>query len=219
MCTLAAAAAREDGAPSLPVGHMTAYTGGLIDVGWGFEVVIDMAGLDFKGHQRPILLNHNPDNILGHSTRISREGGTTLLIEWVLSGTGPAAQEVKGNAANKFPYQASVGVKPRNIEFVRAGSSAKANGQVFEGPCYIVRKGVLRESSVVALGADLNTSTSIAARLNHGDTMTFEAWLKASGFDPATITEAQRATLQAAFDASVQAEEPGAPAPAAPATP
>ena len=217
---LVAAAASESGSPAkLPTIKMTAYNGGAMDVGWGLPVVIDLKGVDIAGHARPILKDHDPSQVVGHTTKIAKADGKSLVIDAVVSGTGDAAREVVANSANGFPWQASVGVHARNYEYVKEGSNAKANGQEFSGPLYIVRKGILAESSVVAMGADNTTSTSIAARLNHqGETdMKFDKWLEAKGFDAATITDGQRSTLQAAYDAEtkVTAAAP-APSPEAP---
>lgn len=206
---VAAAAAAEGEKPKLPTITMAAYNGGAMDVGWGLSVVIDLKGLDVSGHARPILKDHDPGQVVGHTTKISKVDGKSLAIEATVSGTGAAAQEVVANAGNGFPWQASVGVAARNYEYVKEGSTAKANGQEFTGPLYIVRKGVLAESSVVAIGADSTTTTSIAAR-NHGDTtMKFEDWLKAKGFDHDSMSEDQRTTLRAAYDAEVKADGDG----------
>lgn len=198
--------------PSLPTIQMNAYNGGAMDVGWGLPVVVDMKGLDVKGFSRPLLKDHDMGQIVGHTTKVAK-GASALDVEGVVSGSGDAAREVVANAKNGFPWQASVGVVSLNHEYVKEGSTAKANGQEFTGPIYIVRKGVLVEVSVVALGADSTTSTSIAARANQptGETdMKFNEWLKAKGFDPDTLSEVQRTTLQASFDAE-QASQPAQP--------
>jgi hypothetical protein len=217
-CSLVAAAAEGD-AKKLPTMTMAAYNGGAMDVGWGLPVAIDLKGLDVAGHARPILKDHDPGQVVGHTTKITKVEGKSLAIEAIVSGTGAAAQEVVANAGNGFPWQASVGVAARNYEYVKEGSTGKANGQEFTGPLYIVRKGVLAETSVVAIGADSSTTTSIAARNRNGDTMkTFQAWLEAAGFDHDSLTDEQRTKLRAAYDAEVKAS--GAPAPqAAPEAP
>lgn len=197
------AAAPKDGEKApLRAAHMLAYTGGQMRInGWYRPVIVDLAGLQIAGRARPILKGHDSGRVVGHSTKIWVEG-TNLRIDWVVSGTGADAREVVDNSANGFEWQASVGVWPDSVEEVKQGASAQANGRTFQGPVTIVRKGLLRESSVVALGADGDTSTSIAARLNNGDIeMDFNEWLKASGFEPDKITDVQRTALQAAFDA------------------
>ena len=204
------AAPGADGAQQLKRATMVAYTGGPMNVGWGRPVVVDLAGLRVSAKGMPILFAHDQRQVVGHSTAIQVKDH--IAIDWVVSGTGPAAREVVGNSANGFVWQASVGVWPENVEEVKAGSTAQVNGRAVNGPAYVIRKGHLRESSVVALGADSETSASIAARLNNGEIdMNFEQWLKAKGFQPETLNDAQRTALQAAFDAE-QAAEPGAPA-------
>jgi hypothetical protein len=208
--TLSAAAAADGEATKLPTIQMAAYNGGAMDVGWSLPVVIDLRGLDISGRSRPLLKDHDAGQVVGHTTDVRKVDGRSLMLDGVVSGTGPAAREVVANAGNGFPWQASVGVATRNYEYVREGSTANANGQEFAGPLYIVRKGVLAEVSVVAIGADSTTHTSIAARNhNQGETdMDFDAWIEAKGFDSDTITDEQRVTLKAAFDAEQETGEP-----------
>lgn len=205
-------AAAGDGAPQLKRASMVAYNGGPMNVGWGRPVVTDLAGLRFSAKGMPILFSHDQRQVVGHSTNIKTTDH--LAIDWVVSGTGAAAKEVVANSANGFVWQASIGVWPEVVEEVKAGASAQANGRTVHGPAYVIRKGHLRETSVVALGADSETSTSIAARLNNGDTdMKFEEWLKAKGLDIGKLDESQRTSLKAMYDAELKASVP-APAPA-----
>lgn len=204
------AAPGADGAVQLKRATMVAYTGGAMNVGWGRPVVVDLAGLRFSAKGMPILFAHDQRQVVGHATAIQVRDH--IAIDWVVSGTGAAAKEVVANSANGFVWQASVGVWPENVEEVKAGSTAQVNGRAVNGPAYVIRKGHLRESSVVALGADSETSASIAARLNNGEIdMNFEQWLKAKGFEPETLNDTQRSALKAAFDAE-QAAPSGAPA-------
>jgi hypothetical protein len=64
---------------------------------------------------------------------------------------------------------------------------------------------VLGEVSFVALGADDNTTASVAAAAIKEDDMTFDQWLTAKGFDAATLSDAQKTSLQAMFDAEQKA--------------
>jgi hypothetical protein len=83
------------------------------------------------------------------------------------------------------------------------------NGQEHEGPFYHVKKSVLREVSVVAVGADASTRMKLAATFNlyGGKVMDFEKWLEEHGIDAAALDEEKTAALKAAFEKS---EEPPA---------
>lgn len=68
---------------------------------------------------------------------------------------------------------------------------------------------MLGEVSFVALGADDNTTANVAAAAIKEDDMTFDQWLAAKGFDPASLNDTQKASLQAMFDAATQEPKPG----------
>lgn len=186
---------------------MTAYTGGRMNVGFGLPVVVDLSGMRVPAKSRPILLDHNPGRIIGHTDSVTINAGS-IAATGVISGTGAAAVEVAGSSDNGFPWQASIGAAVEQMVRVDAGETVEVNGRKFAGPVYVARKSRLMEISFVALGADDNTQAKVAASAAgpHLEVlaMNFEAWLKANGHDPATLTDEQRATLKAKFDAEQQ---------------
>jgi hypothetical protein len=189
---------------------MTAYTGGpMMLAGWPHPVVVDLAGLQVAGggtKSRPILKDHNRSLIVGHTDAVRIEG-SQLLVSGVISGAGPVAREIVESSRNGFPWQASLGAmaQPGGMEFIPKGKRAVANGREFEGPVHIARRSVLGEVSFVALGADDNTTASVAAAAIKEDDMTFEQWLEARGFDTASLTDTQKSSLQAMFDVEQKA--------------
>jgi hypothetical protein len=201
-----------------------AYTGGPMRVGYGWPVVVDLAGLRAGSEQIPFLANHDSQQIVGHgNVEITSRN---IRVSGEISGIGAAAMEVQALAARGFKWQLSIGAEPDKMEMIDAGASAVVNGRTVTGPAYVMRSGALREVSFVAIGADGRTSSRVAAQFFGGTKMTFELWLQAKGFDAATLSESQRATLQAAYAAEnappveqpvVQAAAPPAPAAAAPA--
>jgi hypothetical protein len=205
-----AAATADAGGPALRRFSMTAYTGGpMMLAGWPHPVVVDLAGLQVAGggtKSRPILKDHNRSLIVGHTDGVRIEG-SQLLVSGVISGAGPVAREIIESSRNGFPWQASLGAlaQPGGMEFIPKGKKAVANGREFEGPVHIARRSVLGEVSFVALGADDNTTASVAAAAIKEDDMTFDQWLTAKGFDAATLSDNQKASLQAMFDAEEKA--------------
>lgn len=205
---------------------MTAYTGGMMELGgWPHPVAVDLEGIAAVRKSRPLFLNHDATQIVGHTDKVQVIDGR-LMCSGTISGVGAAAQEVTGAADNGFPWQASIGAKAKKVVFVGEGKSAMCNGQQVDGPAYIVRKSTLGEISFVPLGADDNTSATLAASADdgamidveadgntnqEGENMDFNAWVKAKGFDPAAISAAQKQYLQAQYDA----EKAGPAAPAA----
>jgi hypothetical protein len=197
---LEAAAHGEDGKPRVRKFTMAAYTGGAMRVeGYYWPVVVDLAGMAVNTQRRPILKQHDPSQIVGHTESVELTS-RTIKLTGQISGVGDAAQEVVATADNGFPWQGSIGAAVEQMEFVDQGNSVKVNGKNFSGPIYVARKTSLKEVSFVPLGGDDNTSANIAAQQPKGDDMGFEAWLSAKGFDADQITDAQRVSLKAAYD-------------------
>ena len=199
-----------DGKPILRKFTMTAYTGGAMTLaGWPHPVVVDLAGVQVSAKSRPILKDHNRSLIVGHTDSIGVQG-SRLMVSGVISGAGPVAREIIDSSRNGFPWQASLGAVAQAgaMEFVPKGKTASANGQQFEGPVHIARRSNLGEVSFVALGADDNTTASVAAAAIKEDDMTFDQWLAAKGFDPASLSATQKTSLQVMFDASGQEPRP-----------
>jgi hypothetical protein len=196
-------AAKEGEEQKLPTFKIRAYNGGIMRVSGYFDpVAIDLTGLTAEDNT-PMFLDHEPSQIVGHSEQVEI-GASTLDLAGVISGAGDAAAEVIGAAKNKFPWKASVGVQPTKIEYVAEGGSAIVNGKTLKGPLNVARKGHLAEVSFVALAADGKTSVKVAARAAQPKGIStmdekFLAWLEASGFDAATLTEDQKTNLQATW--------------------
>lgn len=205
------AASGEAGTPKLKKFSGVAYTGGAMRANYGFPVAIELSGLTVASASIPALKDHDTSAIVGHLT--AEIGKRAIKVEGVLSGVGDAAQEVQALSANEFPWQMSVGVEPTKVDFVERGDRQVVNGRAVDGPAYVIRAGVLREVSFVAIGADPNTSGSVAANLGKEcNAMIFQQWLKAKGFGDLTLNDQQKATLKAQFDAEQAAANP-APVP------
>ena len=200
---------------------IVAYTGGLMSVyGWD-SVIIDLAGLDAKAAQVPLLADHNSglEGIVGHGA--IENDGKRLLVNGQIALVNDAARRIVELAKAGFKFEASVGVRPTKTELVAAGKQISINGRTVKSDreFSLVKRGVLREVSIVAIGADSKTRVSVAA--SDGPITgvipmeeTFRQWLVASGWEkPDELSESQLKTLQASYDASqakpeVKASEP-----------
>lgn len=205
--------AADGAAPKSRKFAMTAYTGGAMSLGFGAPVVIDLAGMTVTRQDLPILRQHDEERIVGHSTQVDVTA-QRIKVAGLISGTGEAAQEVTATAGNGFPWQASVGAAAHQTEFVEQGQTVKVNGRSFTGPLIVARKTTLREVSFVPLGADGATSATVTAS-HKGLFMQFDAWVKAKGFDPASLTADQSAFLRAQFDAEQKPKPADPPKPPA----
>lgn len=150
---------------------ITAYNGGMMKVGWGYPVGIELSGLKWRDDNAvPILCQHKTysiDAICGQATKVSHDG-KTLVIDADFMPVSQDAKKVHELAKAGFKFQASVGVSASDVIFIEANQSYKLNGAEVKGECYIVRAGVLNEVSIVPLGADGSTQTAISAAANQG---------------------------------------------------
>jgi hypothetical protein len=159
----AGADAGADGTSKLPRFSMVAYTGGPMRIaGWRYPVVVDLAGLSIPSQSRPIRFGHDMASGVGHTDSIAVADGR-LVAAGIVSRDTAAAKEIVASARNGFPWQASLGAAVEQFEFVKEDQSVQVNGREFKGPVNVVRKAALGEISFVDLGADGNTTASVAA--------------------------------------------------------
>lgn len=195
-----------------------AYSGGLLPVdGFPHPVVVDLSGLEMPG-SIPILIDHEKsvEATLGLTDNIHNDGAK-LMMSGQVTGQSQKALQVLAQAAAGHTWQASIGAMVIESEDIPAGQTATANGQTFVGPCVIARRSVLRETSVLPMGADSTTSVNLAASarrfLKGSAAMSFEDYCKSLGLDAATLTPEAAAALQTSFAAMT------APSPAVAAAP
>jgi hypothetical protein len=181
---------------------------------------VDLAGLELPG-SIPILIDHKKsvEATLGLTDNIHNDG-TKLTLAGAVTGQSALAQQVLAQAAAGHTWQASIGAMVIESEDIPAGQTATANGQTFTGPVVIARRSVLRETSVLPMGADSTTSVNLAASarrfLKGSAAMSFEDYCKSLGLDAATLTPEAAAALQTSFSAT---QAPAAPVMAAPVAP
>ena len=124
--------------------------------GWG-PVALELSGIDASAEQVSILADHDSSlgGIVGHGQ--AEVAGGKLLVRGSITPSTTAAKQVIELARGGFRFQASVGVTPTRYERVRAGETVEVNGAAVTSPAsgfMLVRAGVLKEVSVVAIGAD-----------------------------------------------------------------
>ena len=191
---------------------IVAYTGAAVRLGnFRYPIITDLSGLRAARSRIPILLDHDPTQIVGQGTVHIDSAG--VRIEGTVTGDDGAAAKVVTHAKNGFEWQASIGASVDRLELVAEGKTAVVNGRQVMGPHYIAREATLHETSFTAMGADGQTSAAVAASLSQGDgTMNFEQWLQQKGWDPATLAADLKASLKLAYDAEVKAGKFTAPA-------
>lgn len=141
-----------------------AYSGGPVRQWWSeYDVYIDLAGMEVAS-QIPLMLNHDysPEHRLGVVDVFN--GGSSLSIDGEFDGGSYVAQNII-RAGKEFSWQLSIGCENKEYEILPENTVTTINNREITGPAFIVRKSLLREVSIVAIGADKDTWCDIAASL------------------------------------------------------
>lgn len=142
-----------------------AYSGAKMRIfGWSLPIVVDVAGLNLP-EEVPLLANHENHVMsrVGVAKPTIKDGHVSLDGEIV--ATNDLAENIVTQARAGAKWQLSIGAEVQAAERVVEGKRM-INGQEHEAPFYHVTKATLREVSIVAVGADKNTSLAIAASLS-----------------------------------------------------
>ena len=139
----------------------TAYSGGFVP---DYEVVIDLGTTTFN-QKLPLLDNHYRGGIIGVVDQASAKGHRMVVGGRLFSDMpGSPAERIAQLAQRGVPFEMSVGLYAFTTESIPAGKSVNVNGQVFNGPVNVLRKGQVREVSIVTLGADPATTVQVFTR-------------------------------------------------------
>ena len=191
--------------------EIAGYTGEPLEsqgcYGWEHPVVVDLDGIDVGDGVLPILAEHGgkwnsqqPERhfVVGQSEEAVVEGGQ-FVVRGVMFESTEAGQEIIQLADEGLRWQASIGARCKQRDFVAEGNSVTVNGRSYEGPVYVSRKTVVREVSIVVIGDDGRTSVVIATGRQSMFPKTFAEWLKANGFEEAGMSEQQKTCLTASY--------------------
>jgi len=193
---------------------MLAYNRGLLHLGnFQYPVIVDTAGVKLMAaanESHPILRDHDQKRPVGHGEAVIEAG--VLRVDGTLSQPTDEAKIVAEAHSNGFRWQASIGGRIlRKPEFIQAGKKVSVNGREFDGPVYVVRAFLWKETSVVALGADEERADARLAASSEppaeGSAMTFDEYLSAGGFDAAELSDKQKSALEAAYQSVSSREE------------
>lgn len=153
----------EASAQRVPTFRVLAYTGAPMEVGGDAPTVVDLAAFIPPSKQIPVLRQHDPNRVIGHTTSITVEAGQ-LVVSGVVSGSGADAEEVVASARKGYRWQASIGADVTRVSRrLGRGESATVNGRKVVGPARVVEV-TLKEVSLVAMGADGETDAEISAQ-------------------------------------------------------
>jgi len=150
--------------------EIVAYNGGELPVkGFDAPVIVDLDGIEGMDRRSiPLLRDHDRSRIVGQVN--PKRVGNTIEASGKLVGRSDDRKEIEELAADGFEWQSSVGVRPKEMQRVKAGATVEVNGREFTGPAYVARKSRLAELTVCTIGADADgTHVAIAAEDGDGD--------------------------------------------------
>lgn len=134
---------------------ITAYTGQIVEAWWR-DIVIDVEGIKTK-KKIPILREHYRDRVVGQGAAYKKDN--TLFVSGPFSKKTKDAQEVLDLADEGYPWQASIGVRPKQVRVLESAKDTDTvNGKSVSGPLEIWAESQVGEVSFVSLGADDETA-------------------------------------------------------------
>jgi hypothetical protein len=166
-------------------------------------IVINLATARIAKNPQQMLKDHDPSKPIGHHVPVITASG--MRIEnGVFSVPNAHRDEVVAGASNGFPWQASVRGRYGRLTLLKAGATRTVNGRTVTGPRYIADDFLWRETTATGLGANESgpqISISASDSFSGDSDMKFDAFVKACGRDLASLNDAERGLLQAAYDA------------------
>jgi phage head maturation protease len=156
------AAVSSENAPGKPKVMGLAYSGGKMSLpGWRAPVVVDLSALTIPDNV-PLLTNHENRTTSRVGQVVAKVEDGTLMIEGEITSTEAAATGIIEQAKAGADWQLSIGAEVSGSEFVKSGTR-RVNGKSHEAPFFHIKAATLREVSVVAVGADVQTKLQVAA--------------------------------------------------------
>lgn len=141
-----------------------AYSGGSFRQWWSaLPCYVDLSGMRLA-EQVCLMYNHSYDPECRLGVIEAKNDGKTLTVDGEFDTGNPLAQSII-RAGRKFNWQLSIGAENVKVERVDDGTVETINGNTVNGPALVIRESILREVSIVAIGADAKTSMEIKASL------------------------------------------------------
>lgn len=138
--------------------HLDLYSGGPVGGFFG-DMIVDLAGMSVPEGKVPILRGHDSDKLVGNG--FATKTASKIDIHGEAFRELPDTVNIEKAVAVGFQFQASMGFSIEKIRFVEDGDSEQINDRTFDGPGLIVSKSTLLEGSVVPLGRDRNTASTL----------------------------------------------------------
>lgn len=139
---------------------LLAYTGKPVRLWYWGNAIFDLDGIELRD-RIAVLADHASYLRVGFTDSVKRDGGNLVASGQFLANE--EAAKIVADADSGFPFQASVGLDVLEARELFEGQVATVNGIEVAGPITIMTKTVLREISIVTLGADSDTEVAAAS--------------------------------------------------------
>ena len=187
-----------------------AYSGGTMKLpGWRYPVVVALSGMTIP-ESVPLLTNHENRTDARVGMVKASIKGNALEIEGEIVSDSAGAADIIAQGKSGADWQLSIGADVRESVLIKANH--EVNGQTITAPFYLVSQSVLREVSVVAVGADASTRMHVHAEFKlttpSGEAMPHDPHHNAAGAtgsDPKPEGAADAPRIQAAEPPDVNA--------------
>lgn len=173
------------------------YTGAPVDRG-PTQMIFALEGMEVPQKQVPLLFAHDPERPIGFAEPDGITTDGALRVAGTLL-TNSDALKVVEDAQAGLKWQASMGVRLLEARYVDEDETLSVNGRDFSNGILITRSRLL-EGSVLTLGADGNTSSSVLHMAAGEGTIPVQAGTEDCMSDE-SVTQDTRADLAAFLSA------------------
>lgn len=127
---------------------------------WG-NLAFDLKTMKLAKRRAPILIDHDTSQRAGVGNKAVKDGG--FVLEGQFLKTSEAAQEVRLQAIEGYPFEASLRFDPSRAKIVQVGEgdTHEINGRTLKGPGTAIYNTVIMEGSIVTFGALAGCATEV----------------------------------------------------------
>ncbi|OEU67459.1 MAG: hypothetical protein BBJ57_02060 [Desulfobacterales bacterium PC51MH44] len=152
------------GLPEIARFESVLYSGAAFNQWWSsIPVVTDIQGVEGR-LPLPCLADHSNQcsSTIGQHENITL-GNEILTTGRIFPKSDSTAAKIYNYAKQSYAWQESHAGPIKSIEEFESGEVVEVNGRSFTGPIYVIRHLVLREGTVVPVGADRDTSFKLVS--------------------------------------------------------
>ncbi len=137
------------------------YDGSIVKHWYWGNLAFDLETMKLAKKRTPILIDHDTSQRAGVGTKAIKEDGFVLEGRFLKSSV--VAQEVREQADEGYPFEASLRFDPSVAKIVQVGENDthEINGRTLKGPGTAIYNTRILEGSIVTFGALTNCATEV----------------------------------------------------------